>query len=142
MNSSGEDFRKQAVFGAADGVAAVIGLVALVGTPHALFKAALGVALAELVGMTAGAWLSADEEDAGFLHALANGASAFTCVIAPAVPFLFLHGWPAVAAALAVITAIGAVITLLRSERGWPAVAKTYGVLATAAVVCVAAAFI
>jgi hypothetical protein len=133
--------RKQAVFGAADGVSAVIGLVALVGDPHALFRAAVGVALAELVGMTAGAWLSADE-GTGFLPALANGASAFLCVIAPAVPFAFMRGWPAVGAALAVILAVGGLISWLRSERGLPAVAKTYGVLAVAAAVCVGAAFI
>jgi hypothetical protein len=134
--------KKQLVFGAADGVAAVIGLVALTGQPHALVKAAIGVGLAELVGMTAGAWLSADEAETGFWHALANGTAAFTCVTLPAFPFLFLHGWEAVAAALGVIVAIGAGITLMRSERGWAAVAKTYGVLLVAAVVCVAAAFI
>jgi hypothetical protein len=134
--------KKQAVFGAADGVAAVIGLVALTGQPHALVKAAIGVGLAELVGMTAGAWLSADEGETGFWHALANGAAAFACVTVPAVPFVFLRGWPAVAASLCVIVAIGAGISVLRTERGWPAVAKTYGVLAVAAVVCVAAAFI
>lgn len=133
--------RKQAVFGAADGVAAVIGLVALVGQPHALFKAAIGVALAELVGMTAGAWLSADE-DTGFWHALANGAAAFVAVTAPAVPFAFLSGWAALGCSLGIIASIGAVISFLRVERGLAAVGKTYGVLLVAAVVCVAAAFI
>ena len=134
-------FKRQAVFGAADGVSAVIGLVALVGQPHALFRAALGVALAELVGMTAGAWLSADE-DSSFLEALANGSSAFACVLAPAVPFLFLSGAAAVGVALGIIVAIGALVTKLRTEKGVAAAAKTYGVLAVAAVVCVAAAFI
>lgn len=138
----GRLLRKQVIFGAADGVAAVIGLVALTGQPHALVRAAIGVGLAELVGMTAGSWLSADEGDVGFWHALANGAAAFACVTAPAVPYLFLHGWPALAAALGIIVAIGAVISVLRAERGLPAVGKTYGVLAVAAVVCVAATFI
>lgn len=133
--------RSQAVFGAADGVAAVIGLVALVGQPHALVRAALGVALAELVGMTAGAWLS-DEEHAGFLVALANGGAAFVTVLAPALPFVFLHGPPAIAVSGAVILGIGALISALRAEKGVPAVLKTYGVLLVAAFVCVAAAFI
>lgn len=136
-----EKLKKHAVFGAADGVAAVIGLVALVGQPHALFKAAIGVALAELVGMTAGAWLSADE-GTGFWHALANGGAAFVTVTAPAVPFAFLGGWEALVCALVIIASIGAVISWLRTERGVAAVSKTYGVLVVAAVVCVAAAFI
>lgn len=134
--------RKQVIFGAADGVAAVIGLVALTGQPHALVRAAIGVGLAELVGMTAGSWLSADEGDIGFWHALANGAAAFACVTAPAVPYLFLRGWSALAVALGIIVAIGAAISVLRAERGLPAIGKTYGVLAVAAVVCVAATFI
>lgn len=137
-----EALRKQAVFGAADGVAAVIGLVALVSQPHALVKAAIGVGLAEFVGMTAGAWLSADEGETGFWHAAANGGAAFVAVTAPAVPFAFLGGWEALACSLVIIFSIGAVITWLRAERGLAAAGKTYGVLLVAAAVCVAAAFI
>lgn len=134
-------YRKQAVFGAADGVSAVIGLVALVGEPHALFRAALGVALAELVGMTAGAWLSADD-GAGFGEALMNGSAAFATVLLPAVPFTFMRGVSAILAALGIIVAIGALISALRTEKGAPAVLKTYGVLAVAAAVCIGAALI
>lgn len=134
-------YRRQAVFGAADGVCAVIGLVALVSDPHALVRAALGVALAELVGMTAGAWLSADEHT-GFWAALVNGSSSFLAVIVPALPFLFMSGWPAVIAALGFVILVGAGISGLRPERGVAAIAKTYGVLVVAAAVCVAAAFL
>lgn len=131
-------FVKQGIFGAADGATAVLGLLAtLTPEPHALFKAALGVGVAELVGMTAGSWLSDDEEE-GFLPALTNGAASLAACLAPALPYLVMSGLPAVIAAVVIILAIAAVITWLRPERGFKAVAETYGVLAVAAVATIA----
>jgi hypothetical protein len=135
-------FKRQAVFGAADGVTSVLGLlVTLTGHPSVLFKAALGVGLAELVGMTAGAWLS-DEDDEGFLPALTNGAASCAAILLPAAPYLFLRGTSAIVAAILLIGFIAGVISWLRPEKGFLALAETYGVLLIAAAICTAATFI
>lgn len=129
------------VFGAADGVTIVLGLlVSLTGQPHALFRAALGAALAELVGMTAGQWLS--DEKAGFGPALANGGAAFLACTAPALPYLAATGWPAMAASLVLVAAVAGVISLLRPEKGSLAVVQTFGILLAAALLCWAASAI
>lgn len=129
------------VFGAADGVTIVLGLlVSLTGQPHALFHAALGAGLAELVGMTAGQWLS--DEKAGFAPALANGGAAFLACTAPALPYLAATGWPAMAASLVLVGAVGGVISVLRPEKGVLAVAQTFGILLAAAALCFAASLI
>lgn len=129
------------VFGAADGVTIVLGLlVSLTGQPHALFRAALGAATAELVGMTAGAWLS--DEQAGFAPALANGGAAFAACLAPAIPYLAATGWPAMAASLVLVGAVASLISLLRPERGVLAFVTTFGILLAAAGLCAAAAAI
>lgn len=129
------------VFGAADGVTIVLGLlISLTGQPHALFHAALGAGLAELVGMTAGAWLS--DEKAGFAPALANGGTAFLACMIPALPYLALNGRPALAASLALVAGVAAVISVLRPEKGFLAVVQTYGILLGAAGLCWAASVI
>lgn len=133
--------RSPATFGAADGVTIVLGLiVSLTGQPHALFHAALGAGLAELVGMTAGAWLS--DENAGIAPALANGAAACAACIVPAVPYVLGSGWPAIAASIALVAAVACGISLLRPEKGALAFATTFGILAAAAVLCWAASLI
>jgi VIT1/CCC1 family predicted Fe2+/Mn2+ transporter len=134
--------KRPAVFGAADGVAIALGLiVSLAGQPHALFHAALGAGLAELVGMTAGQWLS--DRAAGFAAALTNGGAAFLACFAPALPCLSGSGGAAVTAASgALVAAVAAVISWLRPEKGVLAVAQTYGVLAGAAALCYAASLI
>lgn len=134
-------FRQQAVFGAADGVTIVLGLlVTLTGQPHALWRAALGAGLAEMVGMTAGQWLS--DGESGFTVALANGGAAFAACLAPALPYLVLHGFTAMLTSLTLITLVATLIAWLRPERGLLAAAQTYGVLIVAAGLCAAAAII
>jgi VIT1/CCC1 family predicted Fe2+/Mn2+ transporter len=133
--------RKQAVFGAADGVTIALGLVVSVtGHPDALVHAALGAGLAELVGMTAGAWLSDSGE--GFRPALANGAAAFLACALPAVPYAVTHGLAALVSSLLLVAVIAAVISWLRPEKGVLAIAQTYGILLVAAALCYAASFI
>lgn len=140
MSSS---YRQQAVFGTVDGVTSVLGLlVTLTDQPHALVKASIGVGLAELVGMTAGAWLSADEDHTEFLPAFTNGIAACAAILLPAVPYLFLHGWTAIVVAILCIVLIAGAISWARPEKGFVAVIKTYGVLIVAAAICTAAAFI
>jgi VIT1/CCC1 family predicted Fe2+/Mn2+ transporter len=136
------EYKKSTVFGAADGVTSVLGLlVTLSSQPHTLVKAALGVGLAELVGMTAGEWLSS-EEDEGFLASLMNGLASFAAVMLPVVPYVLLVGHSAIIAAAVLVVLIGAFISWLRPESGIKAVAETYGVLLIAATICTAASFI
>jgi hypothetical protein len=130
--------RREAVFGSADGVTIALGLiVSLAGQQHAMWHAALGAGLAELVGMTAGKWLS-DSSD-GFRAALANGTAALATCLVPAVPALLAHGVAALAAELALVAAVASVISWLRPEKGVVAVVQTFGVLALAAGLCWAA---
>lgn len=134
-------FRGPATFGAADGLTLVIGLiVSLSGQPHAMFHAALGGGLAELVGMTAGSWLS--DEKAGIWPALANGSASCAACLLPAVPYLALSGAPALAISLTLAAAVGAVISVLRPEKGALAYLTTFGILAGAAALCWAGSLI
>lgn len=131
----------QVVFGAADGLTVALGLVvSLTGQPAALVHAAFGAGLAELVGMTAGQWLS--DTAAGLRPAIANGTAAFAACAIPAIPFLAAAGLAARVSSLILIAAIGAVIAWLRPQKGAVAAAQTFGVLAAAAVLCWAAALI
>jgi len=133
--------KQPATFGAADGVTIVLGLlVSLTGQPHALFHAALGAGLAELVGMTAGQWLS--DGESGFGIALANGGAAFAACVLPALPYLAAGGIGAMGASLGLVAATAAVICWLRPEKGLLAVVQTYGILLAAAVLCAAASVI
>lgn len=90
--------------------------------------------------MTAGAWLS--DEKAGFAPAIANGGTAFLACIIPALPYVALSGWPAMAASLALVALVAAVISVLRPEKGFLAVVQTYGILLAAAALCWAASLI
>jgi hypothetical protein len=128
-------------FGAADGLTVILGLVvSLTGQPRALFHAAVGAGLAELVGMTAGQWLS--DGDSGFWVALANGTAAAAACMLPALPYLATAGAPAMGMSLGLVAGVAALISWLRPERGVLAVVQTYGILAAAAVLCAAAALI
>jgi hypothetical protein len=129
------------VFGAADGVTIALGLiVSLTGMPHALFHAAVGAGCAELVGMTAGQWLS--DNSAGFKAALANGGAACLACVIPALPYLAGSGPLVMAASLILVTVIAGLIALLRPEKGLLAAAQTYGVLLAAAGLCAAASLL
>ncbi len=131
-------FKRQATFGAADGVTIVLGLlVTLTGQPHALFRAALGAGLAELVGMTAGQWLS--DGDSGFWAALTNGGAAFAACLIPALPMLAGGGIGPGVTAVVLVAVVAAVISWLRPEKGILAVVQTYGILLAAAGLCAAA---
>lgn len=115
-------------------------IVSLTGHPGAVFKAALGAGLAELVGMTAGSYLS-DSGD-GIWPALANGAAALAACAIPAIPYAAAAGWAARGPSLALVCAVAAVIAWLRPEKGALAWVQTYGILAAAAVACLAVSLI
>jgi hypothetical protein len=130
---TGQDVRAQATFGGADGVTIAVGLVvSLHNHPGAMFAAAAGAGLAELAGMTGGAWLAGQ----GKLPALANGAAAAGACMLPAVPYLIGSGLAALAAAVVIAVAVGTAIAWLRPEKGLLAVVQTFGVLAAAAALC------
>lgn len=134
-------FRSPVTFGSADGLTVAIGIViSLTGQPHALVRAALGAAVAELVGMSSGAWLS--DEKAGFGPALANGGSAFAACIAPALPYAVLSGSAAAGVSVLIVVLAASAIALLRPERGLLAWAQTFAVLGAAAGLCFAASLI
>lgn len=127
--------RAPVILGAADGVTIVLGLlVSLTGTPAAMWHAALGAGLAELVGMTAGMWLS--DGKSGFRLAASCGLAALAACVLPAVPYLLLRGPLALVLALALTVAVAAAVAWLRPERGVLAAVQTYGVLLAAAVLC------
>lgn len=133
--------KRQAVFGGADGLTLALGLiVSLSGQPHAIVHAALGAGIAELVGMTAGAWLS--DASSGFGPALANGGAALAACVIPAVPYMAAGGAVALALSLVLVAAIAGIIAWLRPERGLLAVAQTFGVLVVAAGLCFAASLV
>jgi VIT1/CCC1 family predicted Fe2+/Mn2+ transporter len=127
---------RPAVFGAFDGVTAVLGvLLSLHGHPGWVLPSALGLAVAEGVGMAAGQWLSSDS-DSGLAASGAIGTATAFGSLAPAVPFAVLPmPWAAVASAL-ILAAIGlGIAAVRRRDRGWPrGLAETFGVLVAALV--------
>ena len=133
--------RKQAVFGAADGLTLALGLVvSLTGHPNALVHAAIGAGLAEFVGMSAGCYLS--DAGGGYWAALANGGAALAACVIPAIPYVPAHGLAALLPSLALVAVVAGVISWLRPEKGLLAVAQTYGILAAAAILCFGASFL
>lgn len=131
--------RRQVTFGAADGVTIILGLLVTLALrdPASVWHAALGAGIAELVGMTAGEWLS--DSESGFRAAAANGTAACAACLLPAVPFLAWSGLAALAAGLLLVVVVAGAIACLRPERGLAALAQTYGILLAAAVACAGA---
>lgn len=131
---------RPAVFGAFDGLTVAIGAVlSSLGHSELTFRIALGVALAEGVGMFFGEWLS--DSDNGFAASAVIGGATVAASVLPALPFLWLSSGMALVMSMVTVTALGGVITVLRAgARGWlRATLETYVVLAiTLAVVVLA----
>lgn len=107
---------KPAVFGAFDGLTCLLGVVfPLLATPHLVLRTAVGVGLAETVGMAAGEWQSDSEN--GVLPSLIIGAASGGGAITPALPFGFLPTGPARWVSLGLLLAITGLIALLRAEK-------------------------
>lgn len=136
--------RRQAVFGGSDGLTLAIGFIAgMSGQPaHAIVRAAVAAGIAELVGMTAGSWLS--DSEAGFRPAAANGLAALAACVVPVLPYLAGPGarWAELAASLVLVISVGALIACLREERGVKGLVQTFGVLSLAALACWASSLI
>lgn len=122
---------KAAVFGCFDGLSAALGVTipAAFLTKGIAFKEALGVAMAEFIGMGLGEWLS--ESDNGLGTSIVIGIASAIGVLLPAVPFIFLTAWPALLFSAVLLSVLGMGITLLRaSTRGLRrSFLETFGIL-------------
>jgi VIT1/CCC1 family predicted Fe2+/Mn2+ transporter len=127
--------RSAAVFGMADGLTVVTGIITGMAVAHVpalpVWHAALSGGTAELVGMTAGQRQA--DPAGGWPAALCNGGSAFAACVLPALAYLLLPARAALPAAAAAVTACCAVIAMLREEKGIRAVLQTYGLTIAAA---------
>lgn len=128
--------REPVILGAADGLVIMLGLVAGMAVAHqaasAIWHAALAGGVAELVGMTAGMWLS--DGEARFPRALACGVASLVACVLPAVPYALSSGAWALTATGALITLSGVVVAWLRPAHNAAAFAQTFGVLVVAAI--------
>lgn len=135
MDSLIDRFARPAVFGATDGITVVVGvLLSLAHRPQLILAAALGVAVAEAVGMALGEWLS--DSDSGLGSSVVIGGATAAASIAPAIPYALAGPAVAVPASVGVFAALGGVIAWVRArQRGWGrALLETYGVLVAAVV--------
>jgi VIT1/CCC1 family predicted Fe2+/Mn2+ transporter len=132
---------RPAVFGVFDGSTSVLSiLLAYRHLDGLIFPGALALGAVGAVGMAAGEYLS-DDTDSGLAGSAAIGVATGVGTVAPAVPYLMLHGVVAAVAAVAVLLGIGVLIAGVRAKRhSWlRALVETYGVLLVAsgaAVVC------
>lgn len=129
-------WRKPAVFGAFDGVTCLLGVVfPLLHDPRLVLPTALGVGLAETVGMAAGEWQS-DSENGPAASLVIGGASGGGAIL-PAIPFGFLPAGPARWVSLALLLTVTGLIALLRAERRGHrrAFTESFGILAVVALV-------
>lgn len=103
-----------AVFGAFDGANSIIGLLNGVPPGHVM-TAAWHVAISAGMSMAAGQWLSGRSR-ASRLSAVVIGAATALGTAWPALPYLVLRGWSAVAAVGVALLVLGAVISLVRTR--------------------------
>lgn len=132
------DLRRVAVFGAADGLGIVMGVIAgmIVSQQpaHAVWAASLSGGIAELFSMANGQRIS--DSSSGWLPALAIGAASLAGCALPAVPYSFSSGSAALTAALLLCAAVAAVISWARPEKGILAVVETFGLLIVTGAAC------
>ena len=120
----------QAVFGAFDGTASLLGVVVylLVTHPALIFPAALSGAISSAISMGAGEWLSDSEN--GLAASSVMAGATFTGALLPALPFAFGSGPAAVAESAVICVLIAVIVAALRPLRGLGmALAETLGLL-------------
>jgi VIT1/CCC1 family predicted Fe2+/Mn2+ transporter len=135
------DARAPAVFGMADGLTATLGIISGLiishQSPHAVWRAALSVGVAEFAGMGWGQYESSPQD--GWDAALVCGAASLAAIVVPAVPYAFLAASLTWVISVVLVATFGLLVALWRPEQGWRAVARTYGLLAVAAALVCAA---
>lgn len=123
------------VFGAADGLVLILGLVLGLAIAHqssaAVWHAALSGGVAEFGGMALAQYWSDPERNK--VSALVNGSACCAVVIISALPFAFMSSGAAAVISGICIALFGLGVTLLRSEAGWVALLRTFGMLLAAA---------
>lgn len=127
---------RPAVFGAFDGVTCYLGvLFPLLSDPRLVLPTAVGVGLAETVGMAAGEWQSAS--DSGIGTSLVIGAASGLGAVLPAIPYGVTTGTVARVVSMLLVLAVTGAIAWMRGEaRGRRrAFAESYGILAAVALV-------
>lgn len=132
------DLKRVAVFGAADGLGIVLGVIAgmIVShqPAHAVWAAALSGGIAELFSMANGQRIS--DSRSGWLPAVAIGIASLAGCALPAVPYSFSSGSVALIVALVLCAAVAAVISWLRPEKGALAIVETFGLLVITGTAC------
>jgi VIT1/CCC1 family predicted Fe2+/Mn2+ transporter len=131
-------YRRESVFGGADGLGLYFGLVAgLIASrqqPGAVWAAAVSGGLAEFISMANAQRVS--DRKSGPLAALVIGAASFAGCVLPAVPYAAWRGPGALAVSLGVAAAVAGVISWLRPERGVLAAVETYALLIVTGIAC------
>lgn len=129
-----EKYGRPAIFGTTDGLVCLVGvLLSLAHQPHLIFRTALGVGFAEMVGMSMAEALSDSEHGVG--PSIAMGTASGAAAIFPAVPYLVFQGAVAVGVSLLLSLALATMVAVTRAhKRGWGrAFVETYVVLLVAA---------
>lgn len=104
------------IFGAADGMMSILGVVFYAAGHHALvFPVAVAGGLSAAVSMAGGEWLS--ESSQGPAAAVAMGVATLTGSVLPAVPYAVLTGPAAPAVSVLVCVAVAAGVARLRVGR-------------------------
>ena len=120
---------RPAVFGLADGMMSLLGVVLyLMGHQSIIFPAALCGGISSALSMAGGEWLSDSDNGLGAscVMGLATGAGA----ILPAVPYALGSGPLAVAESVVICCLIAVIVAALRPLRGFGmALVETFGIL-------------
>lgn len=122
------------VFGAADGLTLILGLILGLAVAHqpgsSIWHAALAGGIAEFGGMSLGQYWSDPNRDK--FAALCNGTAGAASVVGSGAPFAVMSGVPAVGVSAVIIVLVGMAITFLRAEPGWQSTVRTFGLLLAA----------
>jgi VIT1/CCC1 family predicted Fe2+/Mn2+ transporter len=120
---------RPAVFGLADGLMSMLGVVLyLTGHPHLIFPAALSGGISSALSMAGGEWLS--DSDNGLGASCVMGAATGAGAILPAIPYALTTGVAAITCSVTICVLIGVLVAYLRPNRGrYLALTETFGVL-------------
>lgn len=126
--------RGAAVFGTADGLTMVLGLIAGLAVAlqpsAAVWHASLAGGIAELGGMSLGQYWGDPDKDK--VAAALNGGACCAASILAGLPFLLLSRGLAITVSLIITGLIACLVTLAREETGLMAAVRTFGLLIVA----------
>lgn len=103
-----------AIFGGFDGANSILGIINGVPADHMVRACAYGAVSAGM-SMAAGAWLS-KRSDSGALEAVVIGVATAVGTVLPSLPYLALRGTAALVGVVAILVALGAVISIVRTH--------------------------